>query len=477
MAISNGKKPISLTNLDVFREEITDEILSRAETLNTAAEEAKNKAEIARSAALSAGAAEAAFTLPSADWTALDRTYGDYKYSAEITLNGITSGYTCNVIFDMESIEAAVSFRIASTCGIDTDKVIVYAKNEIDRELTGVIVYGQCENASGIGRTNVSFKNTYVPYGGAWDNCVMTDDNGNTSTMVRIPKMTWKELGVGDSDEVFPAFIVNGSEVSALWVGKYIATGGGRSVKGAAPKTTINFDDSYALCKSMGEGWHLNTRLTWMAAALWSAKHNRQPEVTTNAGATGNMDVSHSHNGLESGIWDMAGCKYEWNAGMRLVQGELQIISSDGKTFDNSAVVLDSSATSPNWYCINALTGELIKPNGSGTTTNSLKISKSGQWSATASDGSYSNTIDSVKVASNVCEKAKNMLIALGMMLPEGVTTDGDHAYLYKEAEYVPFVGGCSGYGARAGVFCVVCPGARSYANADVGLRAAFCEL
>lgn len=475
MAISNNQKPISLTNLDTFRDEITSKIISEVNTLTTAVNSANNKADIARSAALSAGAAEVAFTLPSANWTALSRTYGDYKYGAEISLSGITSGYTCNVIFNMESIEAAVSFNIAPTCDISTDKVIIYSKYEVDRELSGVIVYGQCESANGVGRTNVYFRGSYIPYGGAWDNCEMTDTNGNTSTMVRIPKMTWKELGVGDSDEIFPAFIVNGTEISALWMSKYLANANGCSVKGAAPKVNINFDQSYTLCKNMGEGWHLNTRLTWMAAALWSAKHNRQPAVTTDGNATGNMDETHSHNGLKSGIWDMAGCKYEWNTGMRLVQGELQVISGDGITFDNSAIILESSATSSNWYCINGLTGELMSPNGKGTTPNSLKMNN-GQWTTSAAN-QYSGNIDNITVASNICEKAKNMLIALGMALPEGVTTDDDYAYLYKSAEYVPYVGGSSGVGTGAGVFCVCCFNVRSDSNSDVGLRAAFCEL
>lgn len=475
MAISNDKLPISLQNLGVFKGKIEDEFRNKIATLNTNANEAKYKADIARSAALSAGAIETTFVLPSANWVESDRTYGDYKYSAEIALSGITSQYICNVIFDIESIESAILFKIAPTCNIDTDKVIVYSSEMVDRELTGVIVYGQCTSANGVGRTNVSVATPYYSRTFAsWDNCKMIDVNGNVSTMVRIPQMTWRELGVGVSDEIFPAFIVNGKPVKALWVGKYFANDKGCSVKGAVAKSNINFDQAYDLCKNMGEGWHLITRLTWMAVALWSAKHNCQPATTTDGSTTGNMDATHSHNGLESGIWDMAGCKNGWNAGVRLVNGELQVISGDGVTFDNSAVVLESSANNVNWYCINGLTGELMKPDGSGTTANSLKINDE-QWGTDAAN-TYIGAIDGISVATNICEKAKNMLIALGLILPEGVTTNGDLAYISDAGVYMV----CAGGGITnvdVGVFCIYFTADRSFVHTNNGFRAVFCEL
>ena len=41
------------------------------------------------------------------------------------------------------------------------------------------------------------------------NNKLLYDDLGSPSVMVKIPKMTLAQLGVGDSTEVFPAFIVN----------------------------------------------------------------------------------------------------------------------------------------------------------------------------------------------------------------------------------------------------------------------------
>lgn len=244
---------------------------------------------------------------------------------------------------------------------------------------------------------------------------------------------------------------------------------------GAVFKTGIKLDTSYALCKSMGDGWHLNTRLTWMTVALWCTKHNCQPAITTDNNATGNMDATHSHNGLESGIWDIVGCAYEWNTGIRLIQGELQVISGDGVTFDNSAIVLESSADSSNWYCINGLTGELMTPDGNGTTANSLKINN-GQWN-TDTAAEYRNIIDGIEVSSNICEKAKNMLIALGMLLPTGIATDGDYSYLYMKSNSILYAGGHYHSGTSSGVFCSGFENRNASVDYHFGFRVAFCEL
>lgn len=476
---TNNNKPISLGGLETFKDCIEEEILEQAQTLATESREIENKADIALSAALAAGGKSAKFTLSSANWKRLETVYhGEYTYGADIEIADITNTANADVIFDMDSIDICALATVAATCAITSGKVTVYARNEPDQNVDGVVVYANNSNGTGIGRTNcVTNLKKYVPNFGGWYNTELEDDFGHKSSMVRIPKFTWKDLGIGDSDELFPAFIVNGKEVNSLYIGKYMADENGCSVKGAAPKTTITYDQSQKLCKDMGDGWHMTTRLTWMAVALWSAKHGCQPEVTTDSDATGNMDVTHSHNRLESGIWDLAGLKYEWNSGMRTVLGELQVISADGVTFDNSAIVIDSSADSPNWYCINGLTGALMKPNGSGTTANSIKINGK-QWGTTKGTTNGTGTIDEFTVATNICEKAKNMLIALGCILPDGVSTDGDYGYFYYNgAEYLPYVGGVSGGGARAGVFYVYCNYDRSGADANVGLRAAFCDL
>lgn len=53
-------------------------------------------------------------------------------------------------------------------------------------------------------------------------NEILYDDKGLPSIMVKIPKITYAQLGMGDSTAVHPAFIVNGTEVDCIYISKYI---------------------------------------------------------------------------------------------------------------------------------------------------------------------------------------------------------------------------------------------------------------
>ena len=52
-------------------------------------------------------------------------------------------------------------------------------------------------------------------------NTVILDDMGQPSIMVKIPKMTYAEMGLGASDAVFPAFIVGEKILDAIYISKF----------------------------------------------------------------------------------------------------------------------------------------------------------------------------------------------------------------------------------------------------------------
>ena len=54
------------------------------------------------------------------------------------------------------------------------------------------------------------------------NNEILYDDKGLPSIMVKIPKMTYADLGLGASTATFPAFLVNGQEVDAIYISKYM---------------------------------------------------------------------------------------------------------------------------------------------------------------------------------------------------------------------------------------------------------------
>ena len=337
-------------------------------------------------------------------------------------------------------------------------------------------------------------------------NCFEYDDKGMPSVMVKIPRMSWAELGVGTSTEPFPAF-VNGTTVkNYITIGKYLSiTHNGRaySLPGRDPAHDIDYDEAFTACKSKGGKWHLPTRLEWMAVALWCLKNGKQPKGNTNWGVdhekgiheaihspdwscgrtlTGTGPVSWRHNNELSGICDMNGNIYEWVAGMRLVYGELQVLSRDG-TFDNCAedTSLSVADDSPYWYAIDGTTGNLIRPNGSGTTANSIKLSwVDNHWRWTTGTivkvANYGHsTFFATDTDSTISDAAKLKLIALGCIKPDTLTVDpGDEFWARnQEAERLPLAGGTWNDGARCGLFALNLYSPRSYRGWNVGFRSA----
>lgn len=347
-------------------------------------------------------------------------------------------------------------------------------------------------------------------------NEMIVDDKGMPSVMVKIPKCTWADLGIGTSTETFPAFIINGKEVDAIYFSKYqniSQNSRAYSLPGQDPGNSISLDTSITRCANKGEGWHLQTRLEWMAVALWCLKNGFCPNGNNYYGrdysetiykaiptfysegkvgrvATGTGPLTWSHNNAPDGIWDMNGNVSEWVGGIRMVYGELQVISHDGKTFGNDAADPDNSqsATSSLWYAIDGTTGELITPNGTGTTPNSLKldmVSSKWKWitgAITDAQDTYRNAaITSISCEETVCEAAMNILRALGFLKLDGVEDSAyksDQLYCNNDnAERSFRCGGIWNHSSNAGVFFVGGYDGRSHAYAGIGFRAAFVEL
>ncbi|MGN1369748.1 MAG: SUMF1/EgtB/PvdO family nonheme iron enzyme [Aristaeellaceae bacterium] len=347
------------------------------------------------------------------------------------------------------------------------------------------------------------------------NNKVLYDDQGLPSVMVRIPKMTYKDLGLGDSTNVFPAFIVNGQEVDEIYISKYenvMYNNRAYSLPAKDPKTVINFDQAQTYCKNKGAGWHLMTRMEWAMLAQWCFHNNCMPKGNNDYGKdhsevdrdhaiaatrettgdyigrvnlvlTGTGPLTWSHDGTAAGIWDLNGNVHEWVGGMRTVYGELQVLVNN-----NAAdATHDQSATSDQWMCISAVDGSFITPDGNGTTENAIRARwKDSHWEwgiDTTPDGTTDLKgcqFEYVTCSSAIGDSAKLILQALGVFKYD--TASGayctDYFYLRSyEAERAFCCGGNWSNGANAGVFYLSGGSSRSSAYSYIGFRSAFVKL
>lgn len=203
-----------------------------------------------------------------------------------------------------------------------------------------------------------------------------------------------------------PAFIVNSVEKDAIFVGAYegvLKNGELLSLPNQSPSHTQLLATLDAAVKANGAGHHLITNAEWSAIALQSYKAGTLPKGNTYYGRSaddatqlgrrvdgldaaagittglpmtlnGSGPVSWRHNGKYNGIADLAGNLNEFTLGVRLVNGEIQIIAGN----DVAAATTDYSASSNAWKAIDGRSGDLITPDGNGTTQYSVKFATSG---------------------------------------------------------------------------------------------------
>lgn len=330
-------------------------------------------------------------------------------------------------------------------------------------------------------------------------NTVLFDDLGMPSVMVPFPKLKMSDLIAGGSENIHPAFSVDGVEKSVIYVSKYqniVLNERGYSLPMRDPRASLNFDQAVTYCRNKGKGWSLTPYSLWSAIALWCRKNGTMPRGNNNYGAdhayghekgvptyyesgkiarcaTGSGPNTWNHNWMPDGIADLNGNVWEWCAGMRLMNGEIQIIPYA------NCMAADASmgASSTLWKAI-AADGTLVEPGSAGT----LKYNYvSGHIQLTSGDitpedtwrgDTYQNmTLDS---ALTVPEIAKALLI-----YPDepGGDYGGDGHYMNNSGERLPLCGGGWDYTSGAGVFSVHLHYPRSGSSARFGFRSAYCEL
>lgn len=331
-------------------------------------------------------------------------------------------------------------------------------------------------------------------------NTVILDDLGMPSIVVPFPKLKYSDVIAGGSQDVLPAFIVDGAEIDVIYQSKYqniVINNRAYSLPMKDPRVFITFDEALNACRSKGTGWHLQTNALWAAIALWCKKNGTMPRGNNNYGAdvsqphekgiitykyeseevqyngrtaTGSGPASWYHNYDLSGIADLNGNVWEWVAGMRLQGGEIQIIPN------GNAMKIDSNmgATSTEWKAI-LQDGSLVDPGTADTLKWDYAGSKITLATAltTQADASRRNTFETTAVGAGVT--VPQLLKGLGL---HPVDSDHGEDYLYMNngagLERLPIRGGGWVNTSYAGVFDLYLDTPRSGSDRNLGFRSAF---
>ena len=298
-----------------------------------------------------------------------------------------------------------------------------------------------------------------------------------------------------------PAFIVDGVEKPEIFIGTYqgrIVNGELLSLPNVEPSHSTNYTNFLTAARACGNGHHLITNAEWSAVVLQCYKDNKQPMGNTYYGRssenplligrradglnpgdtsgsartlTGSGPVEWRHNGKENGIADLSGNVWEWNSGMRIFNGEIQVIADNNA----SKLAIDLGAASTEWKAIDGETGNLVTPNGSGTTAGTIKYADGGTADYTI-NGSNFGGIRNLSTTKPVTAAALARLKALCLYPHTENTASYNSDYFAKTMtdERLPIRGGNCSRADNAGVFALHLYYARSTTSALIGARPAF---
>jgi hypothetical protein len=341
---------------------------------------------------------------------------------------------------------------------------------------------------------------------------VLYTAKGHPCYMHVVPKFLKQDIDPALGNGVHEMFIVNGEEKSERFIGQYqgiLKDGELLSLPGVIPTTNINHDQARAYASANGPGWSNTTWADMAGLALWMHKNGTLPRGNTQYGRshespfetgrradagtpgdssgnhltyTGSGPLSWRHNHQVTGIADITGNAWEWLSGMRLMDGEIQVLPNNDAA-DNTK---DVSSTSSLWRAIRASDGALVAPGTAGTLKYDATL-------ATGGDPVLSDTItnmvgnagDNTNSGNSTSKEFKLLTAKAGLTVPaiaralalfplDGMTIGGDRLYVRNFGERLPGAGGGRRSAGGAGPFARALDNSRLHASSFWCARPAY---
>lgn len=321
---------------------------------------------------------------------------------------------------------------------------------------------------------------------------------GQPCFMRVIPSFTLQSIDPSLGTGTHPAFVVGGVTKSELLIGMY---GGSESngelvsQPGKTVRVNIDHDEGVTLVRANGAGWHLTTNAEYAALGHLCWQAGFDPRGNTNGGRSsddtseygvseaddplsagggdrilsGSGPQSWRHDDTPWGIADLNGNVWEWSPGMRIVDGEIQVLADN----DAAADAADLSAATGAWQAIDGATGALVAPGHANAVQYAAANSGTADYTLYRANGQTFEGMVNSTGANPVGADALALCKALGLF-PIDASLGGDGFYLNTSGERLPRRGGSWIDGSVAGVRALYLTSARSNAGTTLGVRPAF---
>ncbi|EKQ2080640.1 hypothetical protein P4Z30_000446 [Salmonella enterica] len=343
---------------------------------------------------------------------------------------------------------------------------------------------------------------------------VLYTASGQPCYMHVIQCFMMHEVYSGLGEKLHPAFIVNGQNKDAFFYGCYpgsLVNGELVSQPDVAPASGHDLLAFRHAAARNGSGWHISTNAEWAALMFWCRHHGWPEYGNTDYGRSydhhyhqgrrlddaraGNKEgvpttfnssgpASWYHDGTIDGIGDLCGNIWEWQYGLKLVAGEIQILP------DNDAALSMAGNKEDCWRAIDLSTGALVAPGSNGSTKfDSVSPIRNGNagtplisdhiryFNGDPDDNGYPpGLMDDVfeRIHMENGNTEPDILKILGIV-PHYRCEDGDQVYLRNYGERFLMRGGAWYSGVAAGLRSLCLSHGANHASSTVGARPVWC--